>query len=413
MRYNYSSSFKAFSGILLTWHLETNDSAIESKIDNETEDYILNVNEKEYKNHIISEFSLKKVIIHFKKVFVSDYEKDIPAEDFPDEYDVIPGKSFKRSVVVYHIPFNGDINLIKFKPSHSTITWLPKFFIKDNNICFEIIAFNRDTKIKQQANEIINNLKIQLDSLNKEIDEYNTNLPKKIEQIFSSRKKRLLDKNKMLASLDVPIKKKEYLPKTYSIPISPTQKIVIKKPKVTEIGFEPEPTLDQSIYHDVLKTIFAVGQVFERLPSTYSDKNEEQLRDNLLLYLEPRYEYSATGETFNKKGKTDILIRCEKSNVFIAECKFWRGQRYYLNSISQLLKYLTWRDSKAAVVLFVDRKNFSAVLKTIKDVTPYHKNYLGFVNKEEETWFNYRFHIINNPNREVKLAILAFHIPIL
>ena len=78
--------------------------------------------------------------------------------------------------------------------------------------------------------------------------------------------------------------------------------------------------------------------------------HQRTFRDHLLLYLEPRYEGSATGETFNSTGKTDILIRHENSNAFIAECKFWTGQKGYLETITQLLGYLTWRDSKAAVV---------------------------------------------------------------
>ena len=51
------------------------------------------------------------------------------------------------------------------------------------------------------------------------------------------------------------------------------------------------------------------------------------------------------------------------------------------------------------------------MLKTAEAVTPNHSNYLGFVDKTEETWFNYRFHINGDRNREVKLAVLFFHIP--
>ena len=131
----------------------------------------------------------------------------------------------------------------------------------------------------------------------------------------------------------------------------------------------------------------------------------------ILLYLEPRFEGSVTGETFNSTGKTDILIRHENSNVFIAECKFWRGQKEYLDTITQLLGYLTWRDSKSAIIVFVKNKNLSSVLEITEEVTPNHSNYLGLVDKKEDTWFNYRFHIDGDRNREVKLAVLFFHIP--
>lgn len=83
----------------------------------------------------------------------------------------------------------------------------------------------------------------------------------------------------------------------------------------------------------------------------------------MLLILEPNFEGSATGETFNKTGKTDILLRHEGNQCVIAELKFWHGQKGFLDTITQLLGYLTRRDSKAAVAMFVKNKNFSSVLE--------------------------------------------------
>jgi hypothetical protein len=81
---------------------------------------------------------------------------------------------------------------------------------------------------------------------------------------------------------------------------------------------------------------------------------EEHLRDHILMVLDPNFEYgSATGETFNKKGKTDILLRHDSSVAFVAECKFWGGEKVFHKTIDQLLNYLTWRDSKTAVIIFV------------------------------------------------------------
>lgn len=131
----------------------------------------------------------------------------------------------------------------------------------------------------------------------------------------------------------------------------------------------------------------------------------------MLLILEPNFEGAATGETFNKSGKTDILLRHEGKNVFIAELKYWHGKKGFLETISQLLGYLTWRDSKAAVVMFVRNKDFMAVLETAKDSISEHENYLGFVNEQEEGWYSYRFHLNGDKNREVKLAVMLFHIP--
>src|ERR1700738_805507 len=35
-------------------------------------------------------------------------------------------------------------------------------------------------------------------------------------------------------------------------------------------------------------------------------------------------------------GKTDILIRKDGKNVFIAECKFWKGEKAFLETIDQI-----------------------------------------------------------------------------
>jgi len=83
----------------------------------------------------------------------------------------------------------------------------------------------------------------------------------------------------------------------------------------------------------------------ERHPSTYAGKGEEALRDDLLATLSTHFP-GATAETFNKTGKTDLLIRHENENGFVAECKFWSGSKSYHDAIGQLLGYLTWRDRR-------------------------------------------------------------------
>ncbi len=51
------------------------------------------------------------------------------------------------------------------------------------------------------------------------------------------------------------------------------------------------------------------------------------------------------------------------------------------------------------------------MLETVKEATLEHSNCLGFVSEKEEGWYDYRFHINEDKNREVKLAVMMFHIP--
>ena len=173
----------------------------------------------------------------------------------------------------------------------------------------------------------------------------------------------------------------------------------------------PEPTLDVAICDEILQTIFDTGRVVERLPSTYADKDKETLRDHLILNLEPRFQISTTGETFNKTGKTDIVMRYQGKNVFVAECKFWGGQKLHHETIAQLLSYLTWRDSKTAIVYFVDTREMIAPLKAIEESTGKHPRYVANKGKREESWFKYEFHLPGDSSRTVHVSILCFHLP--
>jgi hypothetical protein len=58
---------------------------------------------------------------------------------------------------------------------------------------------------------------------------------------------------------------------------------------------------------------------------------------------------------FNAAGKTDILIRAEDRSVFIAECKIWKGPATIRDALGQLLSYLSWRDTKAALLVHYKR----------------------------------------------------------
>lgn len=166
-------------------------------------------------------------------------------------------------------------------------------------------------------------------------------------------------------------------------------------------------------YEKILECINLIGKMFERLPSTYANKEEEHLRDHILVTLGAAVNGSATGETFNKRGKTDILVRSSKrgDNEFVGECKFWAGEAGYHKTIDQVLSYLTWRDNKGAVIFFVPNKGFSSVLQKLRDETPRHPQFLRFESSPDDSWLNYIFTMAGDTEREIQLAIMAYHIP--
>jgi len=403
---------KIFAGRELRDYIKQRELSVIQSIEDENDDYLLNVNEIDYIKYKTAEAYIEPLKIHNDQLYASPSEQMIPAEWFPNTFVVHNGKRYKKNVIKFHIPFSGDKELIKCMPRHH-ISWSMDVELSNQEFCFEIINFSDDAEsIKREKDSNLGSIMQQFNYVVSEVEQYNSTIESQIKETFNSRKKRILAKNDVLASLGVPIKKKGNVSPTFSIPAPQyRKKVTVKRPKVKETGFKSEPALDETPYFEILKLIHDVGKEFERLPGLYAGKEEEHLRDHFLMMLEPNFQGSATGETFNKRGKTDILLRYEGSNVFIAECKFWRGQKTFLDTISQLLSYLTWRDSKAAVIMFVPNKDFTSVLENAKEVIQDHPNYIEFKDSKDETWLNYIFHINDDRNRLVKLAVMFYHIP--
>ena len=64
------------------------------------------------------------------------------------------------------------------------------------------------------------------------------------------------------------------------------------------------------MYFDVLNTINNALKGLGQKKGIYSEMSEEDIRDYLMMFLETRYEdTTATRESFNKSGKTDILLK--------------------------------------------------------------------------------------------------------
>lgn len=322
--------------------------------------------------------------------------------------------TIKKDIIVFHVPYNGDISYLNYRPSTFFLSGIPSITIGHNEFLFEYINFYNDTqRIKREFNEDLRSLKNSYSSLKADFDSYNNGLKDFIIREIQSRRQSLLEKNNFLSSFNVALKASDKTPKTFAIP-SPKlrNKIIISKPTASNSGFVPEPTLDYCNYLKILKIIDDVGRNFERLPSIYKDKKEDDLRDHLLMVLDPNFEYgSATGETFNKKGKTDILLRYDSSVVFVAECKFWSGEKVFNKTIDQLLSYLTWRDSKTAVIIFVRKKEIIPIYQKIKELSPKHNCYITTKGQKFDNWTEHIFHLPFDKNKEVVLSILVFHLP--
>jgi hypothetical protein len=149
----------------------------------------------------------------------------------------------------------------------------------------------------------------------------------------------------------------------------------------------------------------------ERSPSAFASMGEEHLRDHILVILNGQFEGQATGETFNRSGKTDILIREKDRNLFIAECKFWDGPKSLTDAVDQVLGYTCWRDTKVAVIVFNRRKDISSVLAAAPKAVTDHPCCKKQLDYRVEGRFRFLFGQKDDRNRELILTVLVFDVP--
>jgi hypothetical protein len=172
--------------------------------------------------------------------------------------------------------------------------------------------------------------------------------------------------------------------------------------------YADEWALDQADYEDVITVITGMLRACERTPSVVGEKDEESLRDLVLIVLNGTYQGLATGETFVVSGKTDILVRVEDRHVFVGECKWWDGEQAFLSAVDQLLGYLPWRDEKSALLIFINRKDASAVMEKADEAIRRHLAFKrdGRGGHDRQARRDYVLAHPDDPEREIAVAVL-------
>ena len=403
--------FISFSSTLWQNYKEKLLIAIDNEISHCTDDYVLNVNEDEYVSFLLDKFTLEPLTIDKNTEEVAN-PKPIRVE-MPNYGGRYAATSIYREGYSFEITysFTGSSELFKVRPNpYQLSSYKITVDQYSSKVSFVIDVFSMDPSVfEQEKKSAFTNAFSNIENINHCVREYNNSLKSIIRKKFSKAKEQRLAKTGFFAAIKV--KKTTYAPTTYGVPTIKKKKALKPQDPRSKVYF-PEPCLDIETYENIIAEMNQLGLSMERKPSLYLNKDEEGLRDLFLALLETRFEgVTATGETFNHCGKTDILLKNAKdgSNLFIAECKFWHGPKHFSDAINQLLGYLTWRDSKSALVVFVNGTNFTTVLDSIYNTITLHPCYKSSNIKHGKSSNNYIFKLPQDHQKEVYLEVMAFN----
>jgi hypothetical protein len=395
--------------------LENQREKIKRLVEKLEPNYLLNASEEDLAKALVEEVRLEVPVINESGIHTSDYgETDIDVSSDPVRRFLDRGRpSYVKGVrVTVAIPYEGDGQFFHVQPENVVWHDLGEVNISDSEVLLTYRRLGNDAAAVQRGYQsALQILRQNLASLKTSVDRFHVQIDGEIRQLLNERKAKLLANANMVEVLGLPIKRRQGVPTSYALPVK-RRKPKIERPVVSRDKFRPEPALAMDEYEHILGIVKNMVAVMERSPKAFETLGEEDLRMHFLVQLNGQYEGDATGETFNYQGKTDILIRQENRNVFVAECKFWEGEKHFLETIDQLLSlYVGWRDTKIAVLLFSRNVGFTEVLQKVSTTAPQHPCFKRDLGKSDETSFRYLFHQPADRNREVILSVLVFDVP--
>jgi hypothetical protein len=385
--------------------LVRSEAAAKKAVDQLPEIDVLNGDEAEVLAEMVEQCRIRPVELQWKSTY----------QDPPREAEITVRDRFANEVyrtrgttVVVHVPFTGDANLFGVEPTAGNMR-VAQATISGGEILVMWEGPLQDaSQIKASLEEEMNQVRRQESWSKADCDGFNAQLEGKVRRWLADRRQHLEANRKIADVLDIPIGRRPS-PEPDLVSVPRRRPIAIRKTGGGTAQAEQELRISDSDYDAVVEQISSARAMFERLPETFSPMGEEALRDVLLAILNNQFG-PAVGELFSRKGKTDIAIVRGRGPIFIAECKNWEGPATFQKAIKQLLGYLVWRDTKAALVLFVREKNVTAVTeKALKELKG-HPLLVG-VGASIKDVPTVILHHEGDPRQHIRVALIIVPIP--
>lgn len=385
-----------------------------AEVEKLTRDQVMSLSEDQLVDHVAAKLSVKPIVLHEDKQHLDLMETQVDVSHdrlrafFNNGRQImVPGHVAKVA-----IPFSGDEGLFACCPSMHRTTFPYGEYDGGRGILTVTHTQPADEpheRIKQSLDKTLADIRFYLENQRGQIVEFNAKLPEEVRIHVKARKTRLGAQSDIQKMLGIPLKKREGAASFEAINLP--RQLVRPLPTVPVGGFPAEPGITLNDYNHILGVIRHTGRTFERTPKTYAVHDEEELRDIVLAGLNSHYQGAAGGEVFRRKGKTDICIEEKTRAAFVAECKVWRGASEFKAAIDQLLSYLTWRDCKAALVVFnKNNAKFTDLVAKVPGLVEAHPNFLRTSNSVEAGEWKFTMAAPKDEGREIQVTLFAFNL---
>ena len=413
-RYNSSSDDFLFHRAEWSNVSSSQKAKMQQEIDGQNGNELLNTSTDDLALYYSSKYTVDVPLIYPDDIVVDQREQQIDVSQDQMRYIDDRSRSFNvpGTSVDVELPFTGDSEAFYVQPSTRNFN-NPRAKIGKGVVQFSIVGTALEAeRVKSDIDRMVLSINEHLGWLRNDARGFNESLFASAKASIERRKEKLLKDQNLVSGLGFRMKERNNSTPTYAAPqVQRNIRPQVAKPVAGREVFKPEPTLLPDDYEHILSVLENMVKVMELSPGAFQKMDEESLRTQFLVQLNGHFKGDATAETFNYEGKTDILVKSDGRNIFVGECKFWTGEKGYLETIDQVLSYLSWRDTKAAVLIFNRNKDFSSVLDKIEQATVTHANYKRLIKKRSETSWSYLFGHKDDANREITITVQAYNVP--
>jgi hypothetical protein len=299
-------------------------------------------------------------------------EKDIEQERVAERnplYQGLPGQPPRHrniNVFIVRVPLlSGSPDWLSHWPQGSFPPLSPAtgYDAKRRSITIRVRDDPRDDPTVTRARQFVLNevslLRRLVDATNTELAAWNDELPTLCRNAVGAERTRRNNTELRQRTLGPPVVATSTAPVPYPLPRRRARPARFSADEMRDLG--GRSILPREDFASVLSELQRAAQFLAEHPRL-RPVEEEDLRDLVLVVLNAAFPGGATGETFSKKGKTDIRVVTTLADVagtgdcvFKAECKRWDGPASAVQALRQLSeRYLTWSETRAAVILFVE-----------------------------------------------------------
>jgi len=391
--------------------LEHQAQLLEKEVQQAPEEHLLNVDVEQWVVALVERWQVDAPELHPDQWSMDVHEADVDVS-WDSSRDIRRRPAYVAGhLVVVHIPFTGDAGVFSLQPSTFTYN-PPRATIRASEV-LQTIEYPSDAPVNVRARTegLIDDIDRYLIWSRSDIASFNATLEQRARAAIEARRARVLGNYERLAESGIPLRGKPDSRLTY------IADEIVRRARASA-PFPPRVAADgvrACTRRQCLRTHSrdhpSDGRKHGASPGTYERMGEEDRRQVLLTALNSHYRGKATAEAFNVAGKTDILVRHEERNLFIAECKFWSGRGGFETAIDQLFTYTAWRDTKLALIMFVRERDLTSIIEKARETLGYHPQLVEWRAGASETELRALMSWPGDERRHADLNVFFIHAP--